>query len=41
MSAAGDRVQLFLGEHERAQADCTLPHGEVCVRSLRALGYLP
>jgi serine/threonine protein phosphatase PrpC len=36
MSAAGDRVQLFLGEHERGQADCTLPHGEVCVRSLRA-----
>jgi protein phosphatase len=36
MSAAGERVQLFLGEHERAQADCALPHGEVCVRSLRS-----
>ena len=38
MSAAGECVQLFLGEHERAQADCTLPHGEVCVRSLRSPG---
>jgi PPM family protein phosphatase len=38
MSAAGERVQLFLGEHERAQADCTLPRGEVCVRSLRSPG---
>lgn len=36
MSAAGDRVQLFLGENEREQADCLLPQGEVCVRSLRA-----
>jgi len=36
MSAAGERVQLFLGEHERAQADLSLPHGEVCVRSLRS-----
>ena len=38
MSAAGVWVQLFLGEHERAQADCRLPHGEVCVRSLRSPG---
>jgi serine/threonine protein phosphatase PrpC len=36
MSAAGERVQLFLGEHEREQADRSLPHGEVCVRSLRS-----
>jgi protein phosphatase len=36
MSAAGERVQLFLGEHERAQADVSLPHGEVCVRSIRS-----
>jgi len=36
MSANGERVQLFLGEQERAQADCTLPHGEVCVRSIRS-----
>jgi serine/threonine protein phosphatase PrpC len=27
---------LFLGEHEREQADCSLPHGQVCVRSLRS-----
>ena len=36
MSAAGERVQLFLGEYERAQADRSLPHGEVCVRSVRS-----
>lgn len=36
MSADGERVQLFLGEHERALADCSLPHGDVCVRSLRS-----
>jgi serine/threonine protein phosphatase PrpC len=36
MSAAGDRVQLFLGEYERAQADHALPHGEVCVRTVRS-----
>jgi protein phosphatase len=36
MSAVGERVQLFLGEHEREQADRNLPHGEVCVRSLRS-----
>ena len=36
MSANGERVQLFLGEQERAQADCTLPHGQVCVRSIRS-----
>jgi serine/threonine protein phosphatase PrpC len=36
MSAAGEHVQLFLGEHEREQADCSLPHGEVCVRSMRS-----
>jgi len=36
MSAVGERVQLFLGEHEREQADRSLRHGEVCVRSLRS-----
>ena len=36
MSAVGEHVQLFLGEHEREQADRSLPHGEVCVRSLRS-----
>ena len=36
MSAAGERVQLFLGEHEREQADRSLPHGDVCVRSMRS-----
>jgi serine/threonine protein phosphatase PrpC len=36
MSTAGERVQLFLGEHERQQADRSLPHGEVCVRSIRS-----
>jgi serine/threonine protein phosphatase PrpC len=36
MSADGERVQLFLGEHEHALADCTLPHGHVCVRSIRS-----
>jgi serine/threonine protein phosphatase PrpC len=36
MSAAGERVQLFLGEHEREQADRALPQGEICVRSIRS-----
>ena len=36
MNAVGERVQLFLGDQEREQADLTLPHGEVCVRSLRS-----
>jgi serine/threonine protein phosphatase PrpC len=36
MSAAGERVQLFLGEREREQADRSLSHGEVCVRSVRS-----
>jgi len=36
MSANGERVQLFLGEHEREQADQSLTHGEVCVRSVRS-----
>jgi serine/threonine protein phosphatase PrpC len=36
MSAAGEHVRLFLGEHEREQADCSLPHGDVCVRSMRS-----
>jgi len=36
MNADGERVQLFLGEQERAQADRTLPHGDVCVRSIRS-----
>jgi protein phosphatase len=36
MSVDGERVQLFLGEHEREQADRTLAQGEVCVRSIRS-----
>ena len=36
MNAGGEHVQLFLGEHEREQADRSFPHGEVCVRSLRS-----
>lgn len=36
MSAAAEQVQLFVGEHDREQADRSLPQGEVCVRSLRA-----
>jgi serine/threonine protein phosphatase PrpC len=36
MSAPAEGVQLFLGSNEREQIDCSLPHGEVCVRSLRA-----
>ena len=36
MSANGERVQLFLGEREREQADRSLTHGDVCVRSLRS-----
>jgi protein phosphatase len=36
MSADGEQVRLFLGEREREQADCSLPHGEVCVRSIRS-----
>ena len=33
MSAVGEHVQLFLGEHEREQADRSLPHGEVFQRT--------
>ena len=36
MTALGEHVQLFLGEHESVQADHDLPHGEVSVRSLRS-----
>ena len=36
MSVAREHVELFLGEHEREQADHSLPHGEVCVRSVRS-----
>ena len=36
MTVDGERVQLFLGEHEREQADRSLPHGDVCVRSIRS-----
>jgi len=36
MSAVAEQVQLFLGEHERAEADCVLAQGEICVRSLRS-----
>jgi len=34
--SAGEHVQLFLGEQERLRADQSLPHGEVCVRSVRS-----
>ena len=33
---ADGHVQLFLGEHELEQADRSLPHGQVCVRTLRS-----
>jgi PPM family protein phosphatase len=33
---ADGHVQLFLGEHELEEADRSLPHGEVCVRTLRS-----
>lgn len=36
MSANGRHVQLFLGEHEREQADCLVASGEICVRSIRS-----
>ena len=36
MSVDGERVQLFLGENEREQAERPLPQGEVCVRSIRS-----
>lgn len=36
MSAPAERVQLFLGERERERVDRSLPHGEVCVRSIRS-----
>ena len=36
MSANGERVQLFLGERVREQADRSLTHGDVCVRSIRS-----
>ena len=36
MRSAGKHVRLFLGEHEREQADAKLPLGEVCVRSVRS-----
>jgi PPM family protein phosphatase len=36
MSVAREHVELFLGEHEREQSNHSLPHGEVCVRSVRS-----
>jgi serine/threonine protein phosphatase PrpC len=36
MSSAREHVSLFLGENERATADHSLPHGDVCVRSIRS-----
>lgn len=36
MSAHGERVELYLGEPEVVNADYDLPHGIVCVRSLRS-----
>ena len=36
MSAEAAHIQLYLGEQERVHADHELPHGTVCVRSLRS-----
>ncbi|HLF09917.1 MAG TPA: protein phosphatase 2C domain-containing protein [Gammaproteobacteria bacterium] len=36
MSALGEHVRLYLGEQETVRADHDLPHGLVCVRSVRA-----
>jgi serine/threonine protein phosphatase PrpC len=36
MSSSGEHVSLFLGENERETADHCLPHGDVCVRSIRS-----
>jgi len=36
MRSAGEHVRLFLGEQDRVRADESLPHGEVCVRSVRS-----
>jgi protein phosphatase len=36
MRSARDHVRLFLGEQDREQHDESLPHGDVCVRSLRS-----
>jgi protein phosphatase len=36
VSALGDHVQLYLGDHNMVHADHDLPHGAVCVRSLRS-----
>jgi serine/threonine protein phosphatase PrpC len=36
MSTAVEHVELFLGEHDRQQADHSLLLGEVCVRSVRS-----
>jgi serine/threonine protein phosphatase PrpC len=36
VSALGEHVQLYLGEHEALRADLDLPHGTVSVRSLRS-----
>jgi serine/threonine protein phosphatase PrpC len=36
MSSPREHVSLFLGENERATADHSLPHGDVCVRSVRS-----
>jgi serine/threonine protein phosphatase PrpC len=36
VKAGEEQVQLYLGEHETASADHDLPHGFVCVRSVRA-----
>jgi len=36
MRSEAERVRLFLGEHVDERADESLPHGEVCVRSVRS-----
>ena len=35
-TAVEEHVELFLGREEREQSDHSLPHGDVCVRSLRS-----
>jgi PPM family protein phosphatase len=36
VKAGNGHVQLFLGEHAIERADCSLPNGDVCVRTLRS-----
>jgi serine/threonine protein phosphatase PrpC len=36
MSSLGEHVRLYLGQHDSEHSDHSLPHGEVCVRSVRS-----